>query len=493
MTQPHGLAQRYAWLLGIVARLCDLTCVVGALVAACWFWNEPWFISYAIAAFSASVLFAIVAPSYGLYRTFRTMPAQSEVLKSWLAWLTVLAVLLIAGFATGYIERCSRSVLALWCGLTPLLVGFWRFGVGLTLRWLRTRGRNPRSVAVAGASHVGRALAQTLLGSPWMGVRFAGFYDDRHASRLREFVRPGELEGNLEQLVERARAGEIDVVYVALPLRAEPRIQSLVRALADTTATVSLACDFGGFDPLQARFGAVGEIAVMGIVDKPFSGVEGWLKRLEDLGLSLILAILAAVPMLLIGFAIKLSSRGPILIRERCYGPNGSSLNVLRFRTSELVHGTALEGTVLRRTAFGDWLRRAKLDRLPQLLQVLGGSMSLVGPRPLTREALETYRTLQPPAMRHHRVAPGIIGWAEVDGVFELDAVGSTQQGEVGYDVGYLRSWSVGLDLAIMWKAVRQVAIGQGAARRPSAARLSHVEPRRLPRSALRDSLADQA
>ena len=189
------------------------------------------------------------------------------------------------------------------------------------------------------------------------------------------------------------------MVYVALPPRAEPRINALIRRLSDTTASVYLAYDFGGYDLLSARWSSVGDVPVMSVVEDPFHGVDGFVKRIEDIVMAAIILTIISGPMALIALAIKLTSRGPIFFRQRRYGLNGEEIRVLKFRSmtvcddgDEVVQATRNDQRV---TALGSFLRRTSLDELPQFLQVLSGTMSIVGPRPHAVAHNELYRKLE--------------------------------------------------------------------------------------------------
>src|SRR5262249_33676413 len=156
-----------------------------------------------------------------------------------------------------------------------------------------------------------------------MGLRTQGFYDDRAPSRREAVPAPlGALRGDINQLVVLARRRLVDVIYIALPLRAERRINSIIRQLADTTASVDMTADFFAFDLLRAEWTAIGDVPVVSVVETPFQGVAGWLKRVEDIVLGGLFTAIAAIPMAIIALLIKLTSPGPVFFRQRRYGLN---------------------------------------------------------------------------------------------------------------------------------------------------------------------------
>jgi putative colanic acid biosynthesis UDP-glucose lipid carrier transferase len=351
-----------------------------------------------------------------------------------------------------------------WMLLAPTLLWSWRLVMRIVLQEARARGYNSRVAAIVGVSAVGERLAERIASSPWMGVKLIGFYDDRSIGRL-EATNLSQIEvlGGLDALVEQARRREVDMVYVALPPRAEPRINALIRRLSDTTASVYLAYDFGGYDLLSARWSSVGDVPVMSVVEDPFHGVDGFVKRIEDIIMAAIILIIISGPMALIALAIKLTSRGPIFFRQRRYGLNGEQIRVLKFRTmtvcedgDKVVQATRSDGRV---TALGALLRRTSLDELPQFLQVLTGTMSIVGPRPHAVAHNEEYRSLIQGYMRRHKVKPGITGWAQVNGWRgETDTVEKMEK-RVQYDLEYINRWNLGLDFKIIvltiWTVLR--------------------------------------
>jgi putative colanic acid biosynthesis UDP-glucose lipid carrier transferase len=414
------------------------------------------------------VVFYLVGNAQGLYRAWRSEPIKSEFAQVWLTWAFVVPLLLLLAFIAKTSEDYSRLIVLSWFGLAPTLISAWRVTLRLFLQEMRARGHNTRNVAIAGASALGEELARSIHRSPWMGMRMAGFYDDRHVSRLHPIdPSAGEVKGDLDKLVAETKHGRIDVVYIALPLRAEPRINAIIRRLQDTTASVYLAYDFGGFDVLRAQWGQVGNVPVMSVVENPFHGVEGVTKRIEDLVIGSAIMALIAVPMLLIALAVKLSSPGPVFFRQRRYGLNGEEITVLKFRTMTVMEDGAEVKQATRNdvrvTRVGSILRRTSLDELPQFIQVLTGDMSIVGPRPHAVLHNEQYRALIQGYMLRHKVKPGITGWAQVNGWRgETDTLEKMEK-RVEYDLAYIRDWALWMDLKIIMMTILGVFRGKNA------------------------------
>ncbi|HET8934779.1 MAG TPA: undecaprenyl-phosphate glucose phosphotransferase [Polyangiales bacterium] len=452
---PNGAMRPHEAKLDLLARVADAFWICAALFIACAFYPEVWEVRHSMAAAFGVVLFYMVGQAQGLYRPWRAEPVKSEFSRIWACWAFVIPLLLLVAFMTKTSEAFSRIIIFTWFVLAPALVSVWRVSLRMTLQEARARGYNTRTVAIAGASPLGEELARSIGRSPWMGMKMVGFYDDRHVSRLHPMdPTVGEVKGDLERLVGEAREGLVDVVYIALPMRAEPRINAIIRRLQDTTASVYLAYDFGGFDVLRAQWGQVGNVPVMSVVENPFHGIEGFAKRAEDLVLGSIIMLGIALPMLAIAIAVKLTSRGPVFFRQRRYGLNGEEIRVLKFRSMTVMEDggevkQAVKGDQ-RITKVGAFLRRTSLDELPQFIQVLTGEMSIVGPRPHAVVHNEQYRALIQGYMLRHKVKPGITGWAQVNGWRgETDTLEKMTK-RVEYDLAYIRDWELWMDLKII-------------------------------------------
>ena len=455
MPDPRGIIRPYQTEVDIASRLIDLVWISAALWLACLMCDEPWHNAHSLAAAAATILFYLFAEASSLYRPQRGEPVREEVTRLVTAWGAVVGLLLMAGFLTKTSAVYSRKMMLLWAIFAPTMLWSWRLALRVLLQELRARGYNSRAAAIVGVSSVGERLAARIADSPWMGIHLVGFFDDRAIARLEaSSLVPVDVRGGFDALVEQARRREIDIVYIALPPRAEPRINELIRRLSDTTASVYLAYDFGGYELLRARWSSVGEVPVMSVVEDPFYGVDGFVKRIEDIVVALVILCIIAVPMLAIAIAVRLTSRGPIFFRQRRYGLNGEEIRVLKFRTMTVCEDgdkvvQAKRGDS-RITPVGAFLRRTSLDELPQFLQVLNGTMSIVGPRPHAVAHNEQYRSLIRGYMRRHKVKPGITGWAQVHGWRgETDTVEKMER-RVQYDLDYISRWNLSLDLKII-------------------------------------------
>ncbi|TWT42744.1 undecaprenyl-phosphate glucose phosphotransferase [Botrimarina hoheduenensis] len=448
---------------------------------------------------AAIVGFHMISELTGVYRSWRGARLRGELGCLALTWAYTVATLLGVGLITGYNARFMYETKIVWILGTPVAMLALRSLLRLVQRRLHAEGWNARRVAICGVNQLGIQLARNLQESPELGLKTVGFYDDRaydrrqgqrrsasrektptassdsdrrsetelaNVSATRKATVPadlGEVVGGVTELLEAARLGEIDTIYLTFPMRAEARMRKVLNRLADTTADVYIVPDFFVFELLHARLTNVGGLPAVSIHENPLYGIDGLLKRAADLVFATLLLAILAVPMMVIAAAVKITSPGPVFFRQKRYGLDGREIMVWKFRsmrTDQCEVGTA--GTVLKQATKGDpritrigaFLRKSSLDELPQLFNVIGGSMSLVGPRPHASAHNEQYRSLIDGYMLRHKVKPGITGLAQVMGYRGETETLDKMEGRVRYDHEYIRTWSFSMDIEILLRTV---------------------------------------
>jgi putative colanic acid biosynthesis UDP-glucose lipid carrier transferase len=374
-------------------------------------------------------------------------------------WLLVSAGLLLLAFAFKVTEVFSRRVILTWFAVTPFAVVAAQAAFRRYAAFSALRGKIAQSHIIVGANEAGARLARRLQANPHLGV-FKGFFDDRRPDRLPELPQE-QMLGGMTDIVDYVRLNNVSNIYLCLPIRPDERLQRLLEDLKDTTASVYFVPDIFAFDLIQAQVCNLDGIPLLAVCETPFSGMNGVLKRASDVALASA-ALLAAWPvMAAIALGVRLSSPGPVLFKQRRYGLYGERIMVYKFRSMTVCEdgGAVVQATRndARVTPFGAFLRRTSLDELPQLLNVLNGSMSLVGPRPHAVSHNEEYRKVIDGYMRRHKVRPGITGWAQVNGCRGETETVDKMQRRVEYDLEYLRNWSLSLDIAILMRTVRLV------------------------------------
>ena len=382
------------------------------------------------------------------------------------SWAWIAGLLLLTGFATRYIREFSDAVVVTWLWAAPLA----QFGGHLALRAaaplvIALQGPPQRAIIV-GINDQGRMLAERMHEGRYSRMELVGFFDDRDRGRIGAAPRH-PLLGKLAELPAFVRDNRISLIYLSLPMASQPRILQVLEGLQDTTASIYFVPDMFITDLIQGRSGSVYGMPVISVCDTPFRGVNGIVKRLSDIVLSLLILTLIAPLMLVIAIAVKLESRGPLIFKQRRYGLEGNEIVVYKFRSMNVTEdGNTIrqaEKNDARNTRVGGYLRRTSMDELPQFFNVLQGRMSIVGPRPHAVAHNEMYRKLIRGYMVRHKVKPGITGWAQVNGFRGETRDLERMKGRVDHDLDYLRNWSLQLDLKIILKSIVIVFKDQAA------------------------------
>ena len=434
----------------LVRMLLDSVLAIAVLYGACRFFGVPFQGPYLILAILVfSLTFPADAP--------RGTSAGSLVRQVLGNWMLVVGLLLLLGWATRTLGSVDERVVAAWVAFTPVAIFSGHMLLPIILPKLLAAEGLQRVAVIAGAGEVGTQLAERIKGTPYLGVRVAGFFDDRGSDRVHPGTGP-ELLGDLAHLAEYVKKNRVDLIYLALPVASQPRILKLLDELHDTTASIYFAPDIFLFDLIQARLDTIGGIPVVAVCETPFFGIDGWVKRVSDIFLASGMLIALSPLLLAIALAVKLTSPGPVLFRQRRYGLDGREIVVYKFRSMTVME----DGDQVRQaqkndnrvTPLGAFLRRTSLDELPQLINVLQGRMSVVGPRPHAVAHNETYRKLIKSYMVRHKVRPGITGWAQVNGLRGETETLDKMRARIEYDLDYLRHWSLKLDFAILWRTL---------------------------------------
>ena len=366
-----------------------------------------------------------------------------------LQWAAVVALLLLCGFAFKVSAVFSRKALLTWFVVTPTALCVAQALRSRVQKLVTHSAAAPRYIII-GVNDVGLELARRL---PEAG--FSGYFDFRSPERITPLVNPAKFAGPCSDVADYVRSHGVSIVYIALPLAKAPRISELVNALRDTTASVYFIPDVFAFDLIQGRLVEINGMPAMSVCDTPFHGMDAVLKRVMDIALAGF-GLLALLPVLaVIAVAVKLTSPGPVFFRQRRYGLNGEEIRIFKFRSMTVCEDgpqvTQVTHWDSRVTPLGRFLRRTSLDELPQLLNVLQGSMSLVGPRPHAVAHNEKYRALIDGYMLRHKVRPGITGLAQVNGLRGETEALEKMSARVRYDLEYLRDWSPWLDVKILF------------------------------------------
>lgn len=383
----------------------------------------------------------------------------SFVMDVLLRWGIILAILLAVGYAADLSDHFARRVVLPWAVVAPILVMLVLLQLRTSMRRVVLSPENLRTAIVIGVNPPSLALADRLMRFPELCTRLLGFFDDRSAERL------GPLEGfsllgKLTEVTRYVQDRRVDVIFIALPLRHLRRVMDLLDELRDSTASIYYVPDVFVFDLIQSRTTEIIDIPVIAMCETPFYGYRGVMKRVTDIGLTITLLTVGLPLMLILALIVRLDSPGPVIFRQRRYGLDGHEIVVYKFRTMYVTQDGANVPQATRDdprvTRIGRYLRRYSLDELPQLINVLQGRMSLVGPRPHAVAHNEQYRRLIKSYMVRHKVLPGITGLAQVNGCRGETTELEQMEARVKYDLEYLRSWTPLLDVKVLFATVLQ-------------------------------------
>lgn len=446
-------------------RIFDLTILIFTLLVITSLYKITLNNDYLLLLTFTIAAFLYLSESMQLYRKLRLGRFTQRVMTVFA--VTSLSFLLVTSllFLLKQGESFSRVVVFSWYLISLVSFIGWRVLYRTTKRRLYKQGVNIRKVAIIGLTPVGRTLLKEINNFPELGYRFVGFYDDREAQRLNGDLKL--LKGSVEDALKLAQSGQIDSIYICIPLVAESRIANIIHTLSDSTVNVFMVPDFLLSTLMHGNIGNLGQLDTISVFEEPMGGSKEFYKRSFDLLFSLSVLILLSPVFIIIALAIKLTSPGPVLFKQDRYGLDGRPIGVYKFRSMRVMENSdkVVQATKNdnRITPVGNFLRRTSLDELPQFFNVLIGNMSVVGPRPHAVAHNEEYRKLVDYYMLRHKVKPGITGWAQINGWRgETDTIDKMEK-RVEYDLQYIRNWSLAWDIKIVFLTIFKGFINKNA------------------------------
>ncbi|MGH1359644.1 MAG: undecaprenyl-phosphate glucose phosphotransferase [Burkholderiaceae bacterium] len=433
----------------LVRAVTDAAIAVVVLLVSAALWQQPFGPAESVVAAMAFMLQYRGRRGLGVPRN----QVVSSILKRWA--ITVI-VLLSIGLLTHFVASFNEYMLLTWIAVTPMaqIAAHW-LGPYVYAPIVRMRGLR-RSIVV-GSTELGRSFAKTINRDPLAYERVIAFFDDREIDRIPPEHRR-RLAGRLDAVGDFVRANNIDQIFIALPIAAQPRILKMIDDLHNSTASIWFVADLARFQPVQPSISSISGFPVLAVCESPFRGMPGTIKRILDIVIASIALILTAPVMLLAALAILLTSRGPVIFKQTRYGLEGGEITVYKFRSMTVTENGSDQYEQVSRgdarvTRVGAFLRKTSLDELPQFINVLQGRMSVVGPRPHAVAVNQHYRDQIPSYMVRHKVRPGITGWAQIHGYRGGDDLPSMTK-RIEFDLHYLRNWSIWLDLKILMRTI---------------------------------------
>ncbi len=463
--------RRQLW--GLLAVMLDASMIATAFSFAYllrFYWQvfpvpaEPAVAPYFIILTPLLPVWLLVFAAHGLYRE-QIQPFLDEALKV-VSAVSVGMMLLLAGSFFYRDFSYSRLWMLLAWAISAVLVLAERGSLRVVLRVVRARGIDVRPVLIVGAGPEGRTLARTLRESPGLGQRPVAFLDDR----LQGEVEGLPVAGRPEEVLRAVRRFGVQRVIIAQPPEHRDQTMHVAALCQEAAVPFAVVPDLYTLATTGAVVEVIGRVPLLTLQGSPLSGWGHWLKDALDVAVALAGLLLLSPLLIAIVLAIVVTSPGSVFYRHRRIGKAGVPFSAWKFRTMVVGAEEHLASNPhLRRrfvssfklvddprvTRVGRWLRRTSLDELPQLLNVLKGEMSLVGPRPIVEEELRKYG---PWERRLLCVKPGLTGLWQVLRHHQPDYAQRVQ-----LDMYYIDHWSLGLDVKILLRTLPSVIAGRGA------------------------------
>ena len=345
----------------------------------------------------------------------------------------------------------SRGAILLFIAVTMALMLLFRRLSWIAVHWLRRRGYNQTQTLIVGTGRIARKTARSLRQTNWLGFKNVGFVEDQPSHWTSDL----DILGTVADLPTLVAKYQISHVFICLPMGRYDQARRVFETLSQTLVDVRLIADVPALAGVTFTTTQFDGMPMIGLRESPHYGLNIVVKRVMDIALSLVALLILSPLLALIAALVKWTSPGPIFYsQERC-GLNGQSFRMLKFRSMR-ADAEQKSGAVWaapnddRKTKLGNFLRKTSLDELPQLINVLKGDMSLVGPRPERPVFISKFTKTIPNYHARHAVKAGITGWAQVNGWR-----GNTSlRKRVQYDLYYITHWTPWLDIRILWLTI---------------------------------------
>lgn len=345
-----------------------------------------------------------------------------------------------------------------WLASAVALMSIARFALARLLGKLTDAGRLVRRTVIVGGGPDAEHLIATLESGNHKELAILGVFDDRLDERSADSTAGYPKLGTIDQLPTYARAAGVDLVVVTVPMAAEQRLMQILKILFTLPVDIRISALNSKLRLSSNAYSYLGRVPMLAFMDRPLTDWDRVIKNMEDRVLATLILILAAPVMALVALAIRLDSKGPILFKQRRYGFDNELIEVFKFRSMYTEQSDAAASKLVtkddpRVTPVGRFIRKTSLDELPQLLNVIMGEMSLVGPRPHATEAKassDLYQTVVGEYFARHRMKPGVTGWAQINGWRGETDTHEKIQRRVEADLYYIDNWSLLFDVYII-------------------------------------------
>ena len=446
----------------VLAAAADMfgTSFVG--IAAAWKYpgvsaNVPWAL-YGSVMLIASVLLVAFVKAMGLYQFGNLIASYRKLPNLITAWITTFAIVISWIFLLKIGIEVSRVWLTSWAVAGLFFFVSWRIMLGGFLRRLNHDGHfNKAAVLVGGGENAAKVIS-VVENSKESGVNLIGVFDDRDDLRVPSTTGGLFKLGSIDDLIDFVRSTPVDTLIITLPTYAEERIVQLLDRLWVLPVDIRISAQGQKLRLRPRAYSYIGNLPCLDVYDRPLGEWGPLFKTIMDKFIATVALIVLSPVLVLVALAIKLDSKGPVIFTQKRYGFNNELIEVYKFRSMYIGDSDANAMKLVTRgdsrvTRVGRFIRRTTLDELPQLVNVLKGDLSLVGPRPHATQAkagAALYEHVVDGYFARHRVKPGITGWAQVNGWRgETDTADKIER-RVEFDLYYIENWSLTFDLYIL-------------------------------------------
>ncbi len=466
----RGKVRHSEELIFLSVRILDVFILLTSALLS-YYWNfstVELFSQYKALILAALPVFVIAQENFGIYRSWRGGNYLKMFAQSILSWIVVLGILVVSLFFMKISDQFSRVWLMTWAVTNAVCLVIFRAVLFFLLRMVRSRGGNQKNVLIFGLTPTAQSLIRQSQEAVWAGFNIVGLVDCEDKTIEADYLKQKtthkiyKLE-ELEKVMAHVRIAEC---WIALPFKDEDKIHKILFATRHSTANIRLVPDISSFRLINQGITEIVGMPMLDLSASPMTGTNLIIKTIFDKVFAAFILVLILPLMLAIAAAIKLTSRGPVIFKQKRHGWETDEIMVYKFR-SMYIHeekdGSVTQATKhdVRLTRVGKFFRRTSLDELPQFYNVLQGRMSVVGPRPHAIAHNHQYKELIVDYMLRHKVKPGITGWAQVNGYRgETDTLEKMQK-RVQFDLYYIQNWSPWFDIKIIVMTIFKGFIGK--------------------------------
>ena len=462
------LANEHSGLIEFCCRVLDFTSISFAAFFVTNLSNSGFenLQSWTLLVFIKILLCLIIFKEAQLYRSWRGRPFSDQFSRLTISFTISSSILLLVWAALDLEVIINLEQFLLWISLSGVFIFVFRAVSYTFVRELRKKGINQKKIIIYGAGRLGKSLLNRSIVSPESGFSIVGFVDDNKLSSMKIDGIP--VVGNLEELPSIVKENQIDEIWLALPLKAVVKIEKVIEITSNANISVRLIPDLLGLTLLNHSVTEFLGFPVIDLSVNRMVGFNGFIKSCEDKILGILILIITIPFLCVISIILALTSGSPIIFKQKRLGWDGKIFTIYKFRTmrphSEKNNAiTQAKINDERFTKFGKWLRKSSLDELPQIINVLQGRMSLVGPRPHVAQHEVEYQKKVQGYFRRHSVKPGITGWAQINDlrgeIKSLDDINRRLQ----HDLFYIENWSLWFDMRILLTTILKIFLSRQA------------------------------